>query len=445
MVNRSRGRPRLVVTADGKSVVGHAGSRALCGLAEVLGLRRSLSAAMASTKQRQGGHDRGQVLVDLAVMVADGGTAISDLVTLIDQPSLFGPVASVATAWRTLQAIDEAALKRLADARAEARAEAWAAGADPGVYVIDIDATLVESHSEKQNTAANYKHGFGFSPVLAYLDVTGEALAGLLRAGNAPAGRAEDLVSVLDAALTQLPVDPTAEQVTIRSDSAGHSHEFVDACRQRHVRFIVGAPLVEAFQLALWSLPPGRWLPAVSSDGMEDRDHAQVAEITDVIDLSGWPEGTRAIARREEAHPGAQLSFTDIDGHRYLVFITDLDDPDIAYLDALYRGRGRAERRICETKDTGLSNLPSHSFAINAAWLTVALIAHDLLVWLKLLCLDGEMAHAEPKRLRYCLLHTAAAIARSARRTRLRLSATWPWSHQLADVFTKLRVLELRI
>ena len=78
--------------------------RALCDLAEVLGLRPALSAAMASTKQRQGGHDRGQVLVDLAVMVADGGTAISDLVTLIDQPSLFGQVASVATAWRTLQA-----------------------------------------------------------------------------------------------------------------------------------------------------------------------------------------------------------------------------------------------------------------------------------------------------------------------------------------------------
>ena len=394
MVNRSRGRPRLVVTADGKSVVGHAGSRALCDLAEVLGLRRSLSAAMASTKQRQGGHDRGQVLVDLAVMVADGGTAISDLVTLIDQPSLFGPVASVATAWRTLQAIDEAALKRLADARAEARAEAWAAGADPGVYVIDIDATLVESHSEKQNTAANYKHGFGFSPVLAYLDVTGEALAGLLRAGNAPAGRAEDLVSVLDAALTQLPVDPTAEQVTIRSDSAGHSHEFVDACRQRHVRFIVGAPLVEAFQLALWSLPLGRWLPAVSSDGMEDRDHAQVAEITDVIDLPGWPGGHPGYrpARRSPSRGPAVV-------HRYRRSpLSGVHHRPRRSRHRLSRrplprpGEGR--RRICETKDTGLSNLPSHSFAINAAWLTVALIAHDLLVWLKLLCLDGEMAHA---------------------------------------------------
>ena len=445
MVNGNRCRRRLLVTADGRGVVGHAGSRALCDLAEIVGLRPALSAAMASTKQRQRGHDRGGVLVDLAVMLADGGTTISDLVTLINQPSLFGQVASVATAWRTLDAVDEAALARVAAARAEARAEAWAAGADPGVYVVDIDATLVESHSEKQNAAANYKHGFGFSPVLAYLDATGEALAGLLRPGNAPPGRAEDLVAVLDMALQQLPVDPESKQVIVRSDSAGHSHEFVDACGDRHVRFIVGAPLVEGLQLALWNLSPSRWVPAISADGMEERDHAQVAEITDVVDLSGWPEGTRAIARREEAHPGAQLSFTDIDGHRYLVFITDIDDSDIAYLDAVYRGRGRAERRICETKDTGLANLPSYTFAINAAWLMVVLIAHDLLIWLKLLCLHGELAHAEPKRLRYCLLHSAGAIATSARRTRLRLSASWPWSDQLVDVFSTLAVLELRL
>jgi hypothetical protein len=432
-----------VVSADGKGVVGHAGSRALCDLAETLGLRAGLSAAMASTKRRRRGHDRGEVLVDLAVMIADGGTTISDLVTLIDQPDLFGSVASVATAWRTLQAVDETVLARLAAARAEARAQAWAAGADPGAYVVDIDATLVGSYSEKQRAAANYKHGYGFAPVLAYLDATGEALAGLLRPGNMPAGRAADLVVVLDMALEQLPVDPQTKQVIVRSDSAGHSHEFLDACRDRHVRFIVGAPLVEAFQSVLWSLPARRWVPAVSADGTDERDNAQVAEITDLVDLSGWPDGTRAIARREEAHPGAQLSFTDVNGRRYQTFITDLDDTDISYLDALYRGRGRAEKRICDTKDTGLSNLPSWSFAINAAWLCLVLIAHDLLVWLKLLCLDGELAHAEPKRLRYCLLHTPAAITRSGRRSRLRLSATWPWAGQLCQAFARVGVLQL--
>jgi hypothetical protein len=433
-----------MVTADGRDAVGHVGARLLCDLADEVGLTGALSQAMAPTKQRQRGHDRGQVLVDLAVMLADGGTTISDLVTLINQPSLFGEVASVATAWRTLEAIDDETLARIGAARAEARAAAWAAGADPGFYVIDIDATLVESHSEKEGTAPNYKRGFGFHPVLAWLDATGEALAGLLRPGNAAAHAPADLVAVLDAALAQLPVDPEANEVTARCDSAGQSHDFVDACRERHVRFIVGARLKEKIRQALWVVPKQRWVPAVSSDGSEEREEAQVAEIIDLIDLSRWPAGTRAIARREPAHPGAQLSFTDIDGHRYLVFLTDLADTDIAYLDALYRGRGRAEKRICDAKDSGLANLPSHTFAINAAWLAVVLLTQDLLAWAKLLCLRGGLAHAEPKRLRYCLWPTAGVIAHSGRRTRLRLAQSWPWAGELVDAFGRVRVLRLQ-
>ena len=443
-MNGNHVRPRLTVTADGKDAVGHAGARMLCDVADELGLTGALSVALAATKQRQRGHDRGQVVVDLAVMLADGGRTISDLLTLINQPSLFGEVASVATGWRTLEAIDESALAGIAAARAQARAQAWAAGADPGFYVIDIDATLVESHSVKEGSAATYKRGYGYSPVLAYLDATGEALAGLLRPGNAAAHAVDDLVWVLAAALEQLPVDPEHRQVIARSDSAGLSHGFIDACRARQVRFVVGADLTEKIRQALWMVPKRRWVPAVSSDGADQRDGAWVAEITDLVDLSRWPAGTRAIARREQAHPGAQLTFTDIDGHRYLVFLTDLDNPDVAYLDALYRGRGRAEKRICDAKDTGLANLPSHSFAINAAWLSVVLIAQDLLAWTKLLCLDGELARAEPKRLRYCLWHTAGVVARSGRRTRLRLAQSWPWSTELASAFTRVRALALR-
>ena len=136
-----------------------------------------------------------------------------------------------------------------------------------------------------------------------------------------------------------------------------------------------------------------------------------MVEITDHMDLSGWPDGCRMIARREHAHVGAQLTFTDIDGHRFQVCVTDLVDDDIAYLEALYRGRGRVERRICDAKDTGLANLPSGSFALNKAWLTTVLLAQDLLVWTQHLCLAGDLAKAEPKRLRYCLLHTAGIIA----------------------------------
>ncbi|HEY5013915.1 MAG TPA: IS1380 family transposase, partial [Acidimicrobiia bacterium] len=440
-MKRNATRPRLVVTGDGRNVVGHAGARMVCDLADVLGLTDGLSTAMAPTKQRRRGHDRGRVLVDLAVMLADGGETISDLAVLRDQPNLFGEVASLATAWRTLEAIDAETLALIAAARAGARRAAWEAGADPGFYVIDFDGTLVNSHSEKEGAAPNYKRGFGFHPLMAYLDATGEALAGLLRPGNAGSNTAADHVEILDLALAQLPVDPHEHEVIARTDSAALTHGFIDACRARGVRFAVGHDLTAPIRTACISVPESWWGPAITADGTDVREDAQVAEITRLVDLSRWPDGTRAIVRREHPHPGAQLTFTDHEGRRYQVFITDLTDPDIAYLEALHRGRGRAEKHICDAKDLGLANLPSANFAINTAWVQLVLIAQDLLAWLKLLCLDGELARAEPKRLRYCLFHAAGVIVRSGRRTRLRIAAGWPWTDPIIDAFTRVHEL----
>ena len=437
-MQRNAGRPNIVVTTGGKGVATHAGARLLCELADELGLRQGLSEAMAPTKKRRRGHDRGQVLVDLAVAIADGATAISDLRVLADQASLFGEVASVPTAWRALEAIDPETQERIASARASARAKAWAAGLDPGFYVIDLDATLVDAHSEKDGAAPNYKHGFGFAPLMAFLDATGEPLAARLRPGNAAPGNAEDHVIVLDDALAQLPVDPKRSEVIARTDTAGCSHTFTEACRERNVRFVVGHKLSADVAAVVTNVPKNRWHRAISADGVEEREFGEVTEITDVVDLARWGEDTRMIVRRELPHPGAQLSFSDVDGYRYLVFITDHQEDDVCFLDALYRGRGRCERRICDTKDTGLTNLPSANFAINAAWLALVLIAGDLLVWMKGLCLEGELARAEPKRLRYTLLHTAGVLVRSARRTTLRIAEGWPWADDLVAAFTRL-------
>lgn len=450
MVKGSRRRPRVKITGDGTGVVNHVGARLVADLADRVGLTGALSAAMAPTKQRCGGHDRGGVLVDLAVAIADGAETISDLATLRDQPDLFGPVASHATVWRTLAAVDPAALERVKTARAEARAAAWAAGADPGFYVIDIDATLVGAHSDKEQAAPTWKRGFGFHPLLAYLDATGEALAGVLRAGNAGSGTATDHVAVLIDALGQLPIDPTETEVIVRADTAGWSHDFINNCRDRHVRFVIGHQLSAEIASVLVDLPKRAWQPAITADGTDWRDHAEIAEIThlvgDVFNTTRpWPTGLRMIARREQPHPGAQLTFTDIDGHRYQVFVTDCDDTDIAYLEALYRGRGRCERQICDTKATGLTNLPSHSFAINHAWLHLVLCAHDLLAWTRHLALhDTDLADAEPKRLRYCLFHTAARIARNGRQTTCRLAANWPWTPDLLTAFNRVHHLRLR-
>lgn len=434
----TRRRPALAVTTGAKGVVAHAGARLLCDLADDIGLTDELSVAMAPTKQRRRGHDRGEVLVDLAVAVADGATSISDLRVLSDQAALFGEVASVPTAWRTLEAVDDAALGRIAAARAAARRRAFAAGMDPGFYVIDIDGSLVTAHSDKEQAAPTYKRGFGFYPLLAYLDATGEPLAGLLRPGNAGSGTAADHVAVLDAALFQLPVDPMKTEVIVRTDAAGCSHAFVEVCTERGVRFCCGKNLTAELAKVVVSVPTRRWRTTISADGAEEREVGQVAEITDLVDLSAWPEGTRMLVRKEAPHPGAQLTFTDVDGHRYQVFITNHPSKDISFLEALYRGRGRCERTIKDAKDTGLSNFPSQSFAINRAWLAVVLLAGDLLAWTKGLCLEGDLARAEPKRLRYTLLHTAGVVVRSARRTTLRLAQGWPWATELVAAFGRL-------
>jgi len=430
--------PRLSVTTGGKGVVAHAGCRLLCDLADDLGLTEALSQAMAPTKKRCRGHDRGEVLVDLAVALADGATTISDLKTLSDQPALFGDVASVATTWRTLEAIDDSALERIASARARARKAAWEAGLDPGYYVIDIDGTLVLSASDKEGAAPTYKKGFGFYPLMAYLDATGEALAGLLRPGNAGSGTAADHITVLEAALAQLPVDPATSEVMVRTDAAGCSHTFLNACSERGVIFVSGHNLTAELATVILDVPEKCWKTAISADGTEEREQGQVAEVTDRVDLSGWPDGTRMIVRREQPHPGAQLTFTDADGFRYQVFITNHASTDICFLEAVYRGRGRCECRIRDAKDTGLAHLPSASFAINVAWLAVVLMAGDLLAWMKGLCLEGPLATAEPKRLRYTILHTAGVLVRSARYTTLRLAETWPWNDELIAAFGRL-------
>jgi hypothetical protein len=213
---------------------------------------------------------------------------------------------------------------------------------------------------------------------------------------------------------------------------------------------VIGHQLTVEIASVLVNLPKRAWSPAITADGSDWREHAEIAEIThlvgDVFDATrAWPTGLRMIARRELPHPGAQLTFTDVDGHRYQVFVTDLADGDIAYLEALYRGRGRAERQICDTKATGLANLPSHSFAINHAWLQLVLSAHDLLAWTRLLALAGtSLAHAEPKRLRYCLLHTAARVSRTSRQTTCRLAANWPWTPELVTAFDRVHRIRQR-
>jgi len=306
---------------------------------------------------------------------------------------------------------------------------------------IDIDATLITSHSEKENAAGNYKGGYGFHPLHAYGDETREALGAMLRAGNAGANTAADHKAVLDLALAQIPAEHIEPlKVLVRADRAGATHELADYCREGQMRFSFGYDLTEQVRDAILETPEGAWIAALDQDDTE-RENGDVVEITDSMDLSSWPEGSRLIVRRERPHPGAQLSFTDHDGYRFQAILTDQPDPDIAVLERRHRQRARVEDRIRDDKDTGLSKLPFKEFALNEVWLEIVMLAHDLIVWTQALLLDGELSKAEPKRLRYRLLHVAARLAFHGRRARLRLQHDWPWAAELAAAFAKLREL----
>jgi hypothetical protein len=297
-------------------------------LADRLGLTGALSRACAGAFRDVRVHDPGVVLRDLAVMIADGGDCLTHLCTLRDQPDLFGTVASDATAWRVIDRLEQVGLDRLDAARAEARRRAWTAGLRPERITLDLDGTLVTAHSEKEGAAPTYKRGFGFHPLRCTLDETKESLAGRLRPGNATANNAADNIALLDAGLAQLPTRQVAEPILVRVDSAGATHEFVDAVRERELRFSIGFDLTAAVRETILALPDKAWTPAIGQDG-EQRDGADVAELSG-LDLHGWPHGTRAICRREIPHPGAQLTFSDLNGHRFQVFITDQPDADIA-------------------------------------------------------------------------------------------------------------------
>jgi hypothetical protein len=359
-------------------------------------------------------------------------------------------VASTPTAWRVVERLaqDPDGLARLRLARAHARGRAWAAGGDPEValLVIDADATLVTAHSDRKEGAAGTSKGsFGFHPLLAYLDrgaAPGEPLAGLLRPGNAAPGATDDLVELVDLALAQLPRSAGDQPVLVRSDSAGCSARLAWHLREREVAFTLGMQIDAHVREAILAQPECAWTPAVDPDG-------QVRPGAEVCELTGWVDrhmaaGTRAICRREDAHPGAQLRFTDHDGHRFQMFLTDQPQLDLAALELRHRQRARVQDRIRAAKATGLANLPFDRWRRNQAWLELVLAAQDLLCWTQALLLDGALAHAEPKTLRHRLLHLAARVVHHARRTILRLQRSWPWATALARAFTRLRALPLR-
>ena len=436
------------VRAQARGLVSLSGARLLVETARATGLDVALSVALERWRKPRAVHDPGKVVLDLAVMLAAGGDCPADASMLRAGEALFGPVASAPTICRLVDDLAgdlQAALTAIRSARAETRA--WVGSLAPlgqdAEVIVDVDATLVSAHSEKQDAAPTYKRGYGFHPLLAYLDHgpegTGEGLAAVLRPGNANAGTAVDHLAVLDLVEDQL-TDAERARLVVRTDTAACTHAFLAELAARGHRYSVGFYARADVAAAIETLHAEAWIPAVEAGGVV-RDGAWVAELTDLLDLTGWPAGMRVIARKERPHPGAQLRLTDADGHRITCFATNTTGDDIPLLELRHRRRARVEDRIRAAKDTGLANLPYADAASNQIWLELVLLAQDLLAWMQLLALDGEHAVAEPKRLRLHLFAVAGRLIRTGRRRILDLDATWPWMQAILRALRQLQTM----
>ena len=347
-------------------------------------------------------------------MLAGGGESCADIEHLRAQTDLFGHVASDSTVYRT----------------------------------------LIQIHSEnKEETGPNYKGGFGFYPLLCFADCTGEALSGLLRPGNAGSNTVSDHVVVLDDAVAQLPPeiavghrpgdDPSLIErtVVIRADSAGCTEKFVAACRSRNVGFSVVCRSNRQIHSAIFDTLGFEelWHQAITQNG-EDREGAAVVELTELVELTDWPEDTRLIVRREPLYPGVQHSLFPSLEYRYWGFYTDQDGDPVEF-DRIMRAHAHVEQNISRCKDSGLLSFPFTDIEANRNWMATVLMAADLLRWFQLLCLDGYWRKARPKALRWGFLHAPGRLVCTARQHIVRILDGWPSADAIIGAYEKMAAL----
>ena len=447
----------VVVEPCGSGVVAHVGLHALCSFADRLGLGDSLSAAIPIRGERSPLHDRGKVLVQQMAVIAGGGESCADVEFLRQEETLFGFVPSDSTVWRTFHEITPETRAALLRALGEVRTKVWArssatSGSEP--VVLDVDASLVEIHNEnKEGTGPTYKGGFGFHPLLLFADATGEALSGMLRPGNAGSNTVADHLVVTDEAIAQLPAgiaaghhegdDPALvrRNVVMRADSAGCTEDFLRGLRARNIAFSVVCRKNAQVQAAILDAIGMEecWQGAIRQDG-ELRDGAAVIELTGLVKLSDLPDGTRLIVRREPLHPGAQQSLFPSLEYRYWGFYTD-QSGDPVVLDAFMRAHAHVEEHISRLKDSGLLRFPFSDLEANKNWLFCVLGAADLVRWFQLLCLNGDLAFARPKALRWSLFHAPGRLVRSARRVIVRILDGWPTADALLSAYSRIALL----
>lgn len=483
---------RLSVQATGTGTVAHAG----VVLPRLLGDRVGLTAGLPRALARPGflpGRDRGRALVDAVAAMACGATCLTDIEAMTSQEELFGAGggASDSTLLRILNEYgdglgpDGLPRPRLAAELARARGAAWSAIVDrhgmlpavkvagrdltrrhlasdgtathTPVTVIRVDAMLIEADSAKENAAGNYKGGYGFHPMSSSCSNVGDYLATMNRPGNAGSFTASDQVAVIDHGLAQIPA-AWRRDVLVTIDGAGASHEIVDHLtglntarehgkRGRRVEYSIKWPMDARTRAGIGALRESDWSEALRADGQVD-PHAAVAELTGLLRegpdgdrLDTWPTDMRILARRVPRAPGEQAPLGEDATWRYGAFATNTAGGQVQFLDARHRTQAHIEDNNKDLKACGGANLPSKDYKRNSAWLQLAALAVSLLAWLRHAALDGDLAKASPKTLRYRLFAVPARLVAHARRRVLKLSETWPWAADLATAWTRLHAL----
>jgi Transposase DDE domain group 1 len=480
----------LKVEVGGAGTVAHAGIVLPRLLADRIGLTTGLSAVLA----RAGfipGRDRGRALVDTACALAAGATCLSDVEMMTAQVEIFGPHggASDSTLLRVLNEFaarlgsDGLPGRRLATMMAAARSKAWAhivarhgqlpavkvAGVDltrppeqPGlaarpVLVVRVDATLIEAGSSKDGAKGHYKGGFGFHPLGAWCTNVGDSLAVMLRPGNAGSFTAADHLLVLAAALGQIPASWRTD-VLVTIDGAGASHEVIDYLtklntaaqhgrRGRRIEYSIGWPVDERTMTGIGELRERDWADAIGAGGKVDPD-AQVADLTGILRqgpggdrMEGWPAGQRIIARRVPRPAGEQAKLGQDPNWRYGAFTTNTVAGQLQWLDARHRTQAHIEDKMKEIKTCGAENLPSTDWDRNSAWLQLSALATSLNAWLRHIGLDGDLARAEPKALRYRIFGAPARHVVHARTATLKVPPGWAWARDLVTAYARLQGL----
>ena len=456
----------LEFIGDDERLVAHAGVLPPRLLAERLGLTRGLSAGM----RRRGFEpacDRGQVLLDLALTLIDGGQAISDFQALAHLAPVIGPVPSTPTVWRALNEIGGLQLARVNAAVTEFRRHWWgllsdrpqgfpwlkAAGKElTGITVLDLDASVVFCGSEKENAKSTYKGGIGFCPNLAACDNTGDMLAIDPRPGNSASNCAADNIALLDLAVSRLP-GQFRHNVLVRLDGAGFSHELLEHIaanggkRGRHWEFSVGWSCTDVEMDAIARLPEAAWTAGTDQDG-DVLDDTLVAELTGLLDLDAWTgkiPGLRILVREEPLHPRYLKRATEREiklGKRYQLIATTTQQGQLAWLDVRHRSHVHVENNVKQAKALGLNRWPSRRWAVNVAWTQVVALAANLLACFRHLALPpGELREASPKLLRFRFLHVPARLTRGQRKRWLHLRADWPWTPGLIAAWNAARTL----